>query len=476
MPDPLFSRDEMAPALDAVARRAKEFLAELERRPVRTDEEPHALAQLAGDLPERGLGPVAALDQLADPVLKAAIASAGPRFFHFVVGGTTPAALGADWLTSAIDQNVGMWPASPIASKAEMVAIRWLRDLFGLSPDGGGVLVTGATMANYSALACARRWWGLKRGIDVDETGIQGQPPIPVLTSGYVHASAVKALGMLGIGRSSIKRFVKDDIGRVDLDALEGALRDLEDGPAIIIANAGEVNAGDFDPISEMADLAERYGAWLHVDGAFGLFANLSPQSAHLTRGVERAQSVTCDGHKWLNVPHDCGFVFVNDMSLLSGVFASGASYLAAADDLEHPSFAFFAPESSRRARAFDIVAALMAYGREGYRAMVERHLDLAQLLGRLVDDAPDLERLADVPLNIVCFRYRSPGLDDDALDELNRRLGGAVLDDGRVYFGTTLYEGRVAFRPAIVNWRTTEDDIRLLVEVLRELGTKLSH
>ena len=476
MTDPLFSKDEMSATLEAAARRAGAFLEDLETRRVRSDDEVEALASIDGELPDEGIGPVAALEQLADPAMRGAIASAGPRFFHFVVGGTTPAALGADWLTSTIDQNVGMWPASPIASKAEMVAIRWLRDLFGLSPDGGGVLTTGATMANYSALAAARRWWGLQRGIDVDEDGIAGLPPIPVFSSGYVHASSVKALGMLGIGRGSIRKVTKDDIGRVDLDALQRELHELENGPAIIIANAGEVNAGDFDPISEMADLAERYGAWLHVDGAFGLFAGVSPKTAHLTRGVERARSVTCDGHKWLNVPHDCGFVFVSDMSLLSGAFASGASYLAAADDVEHPSFTFFTPESSRRARAFDILAALTAYGRDGYRAMIERHLDLAQLLARLVDEAPDLERLADVPLNIVCFRYRPDGRDDAGLDDLNRRLGGVVLDDGRVYVGTTLYGGRVAFRPAIVNWRTTEVDIRLLVEVVRELGTKLAH
>ena len=473
MPDPLFSKDEMVPALDAIGRRARAYLEDLQVRRVRTDEEPPALAAIDGELPEDGIGPVAALEWLAEPVLEGAIASAGPRFFHFVVGGTTPASLGADWLTSTVDQNVGMWPASPIAGKAEVIAVRWLRALFGLDAEGGGVLTTGATMANYSALAAARRWWGLQREVDVDEAGIAGHA-IPVFSSGYVHASSVKALGMLGIGRASIRKIVRDDIGRIDLDALEDELRDLKNGPAIVIANAGEVNAGDFDPISDIADLTESYGAWLHVDGAFGLFAAVSPKSSHLTAGVERAQSVTCDGHKWLNVPHDCGFVFVKDMSLLSGVFASGASYLAGVDDTEHPSFAFFAPESSRRARAFDILAALKAYGRNGYRAMIERHLDLAQLLARLVDEAPDLERLADVPLNIVCFRYRPEGADPGTLDDLNRRLGTAVLDDGRVYVGTTLYGGRVAFRPAIVNWRTTEEDIRLLVEVVRELGTKL--
>ncbi|MGH2755668.1 MAG: pyridoxal phosphate-dependent decarboxylase family protein [Actinomycetota bacterium] len=473
MPDPLFSKDEMLPALDAIAGKAKAYLEGLQLRRLRSDEEPQALGTLDEDLPDEGVGPVAALDWLAEPVLRGAIASAGPRFFHFVVGGTTPASLAADWLTSTVDQNVGMWPASPIASKAEMVAIRWLRALFGLTPEGGGVLTTGATMANYSALAAARRWWGLQNGIDVDEAGIAGHR-IPVFSSGYVHASSVKALGMLGIGRASIRKIARDDIGRIDLDALERDLLDLE-GPAIVIANAGEVNAGDFDPISDIADLTERYGAWLHVDGAFGLFAALSPKSSHLTEGIARAQSVTCDGHKWLNVPHDCGFVFVNDMSLLSGAFASGASYLAGVDDIDHPSFAYFAPESSRRARAFDILAALKAYGRNGYRAMIERHLDLAQLLAHLVDEAPDLERLADVPLNIVCFRYKPPAAEGDMLDDLNRRLGRAVLDDGRVYVGTTLYGGRVAFRPAIVNWRTTEEDIRLLVEVIRELGTKLN-
>jgi glutamate/tyrosine decarboxylase-like PLP-dependent enzyme len=232
------------------------------------------------------------------------------------------------------------------------------------------------------------------------------------------------------------------------------------------------VNAGEFDPIPAMADLAEKHGAWLHVDGAFGLFAALSPRTRHLVEGVERAHSVSADGHKWLNVPQDCGFTFVRDRELLAGPFSVSAAYLAT--ESQRPNLAYVAPESSQRARGIAVWATLRAYGREGYREIVEHHLDLAQRIASRVDDAPDLERLAEVPLNIVCFRYHPPGMDDEeALDDLNRRIGRDILDDGRVYVGTTLYEGKVAFRPAIVNWRSREEDVDLLVDVVRELGSR---
>ena len=277
---------------------------------------------------------------------------------------------------------------------------------------------------------------------------------------------------MLGIGRETVRRFARDDIGRIDLGAMEGALRDLGGAPAIIVGNAGEVNAGDFDPIDAIADLAEKYDAWLHVDGAFGLFARATPKAAHLASGVERAHSVIADGHKWLNVPYDSGFAFVRDAALLAGAFAIGAAYLPKPG--EHPMFGAMGPEASRRARGIAIWATLRAYGRKGYQEMVERHLDLAQHLARRVDEAPDLERLADAPLNIVCFRYRPKGAKADELDALNLRLGAELLADGRVYAGTTRYRGVVAFRPAIVNWRTMEADVDLLVDVVRELGTRL--
>jgi glutamate/tyrosine decarboxylase-like PLP-dependent enzyme len=240
-----------------------------------------------------------------------------------------------------------------------------------------------------------------------------------------------------------------------------------------VIGNAGEVNAGDFDPIGALADLAEEHSAWLHVDGAFGLFARVTPRAAALAEGVERAQSVIADGHKWLNVPYDCGFAFVRDPGLLGQVFSLSAAYLPDPAD-PRPNFGNLGPEASRRARSLTVWATLRAYGRAGYRALVERHLDLAQRLARRVDEAPDLELLADVSLNIVCFRFRPSGVPDADLDDLNARLGEDVLADGRVYVGTTRYEGRIAFRPAIVNWRTRAEDVDLLVDVIRELGAGL--
>jgi len=278
---------------------------------------------------------------------------------------------------------------------------------------------------------------------------------------------------MLGIGRSNVHRHAADATGRLDAAALEAALDALDGAPAIIVANAGEVNTGAFDPIELMADLAARYGAWLHVDGAFGLFARVSPLSAGLAAGIERAHSVIADGHKWLNVPYDCGFAFVRDPEYLSRAFAAGAAYLPPMDD-PHPNFGYLGPDMSRRARSLAVWATLAAYGRRGYRAMVERHLALATRVAAGVDAAADLERLAAVPLDIVCFRFRPAGMSEDELDELNTRLGRLLLDDGRVYVGTTLFDGHVAFRPAIVNWLTTEADVDLMVAVIRELGTSL--
>jgi glutamate/tyrosine decarboxylase-like PLP-dependent enzyme len=305
---------------------------------------------------------------------------------------------------------------------------------------------------------------------------VAAAPTVTVLGGGYTHPSDIKALGMLGVGRARVQKLARDDVGRVDLAAMEAKLRDLDGGPAIVIGSAGEVNAGDFDPLNEMADLAERYDAWFHVDGAFGLFAGLSSRSKHLVEGVERADSVIADGHKWLNVPYENGFAFVHDQALLPAVFGgAGAAYLPDVDEPQ-PNWGYRGPEMSRRARSFPVWATLRAYGREGHRAIVEHDLDLAQHLTRVVDQAPELERLADVPLNVVCFRYRPAGSKDGPeLDALNRRIGEAAITDGRVFFGSTVYGGRVAFRPAIVNWRAREQDVELVAEVVLELGARFT-
>jgi glutamate/tyrosine decarboxylase-like PLP-dependent enzyme len=473
MNDPIDRRDELERALALAGREARAYLARLEHDHVQPPGAQALLDELDGELPRTGDGALPAIEELGRLGQGAATRSSGPRFLHFVIGGTTPAALAADWLASALDQNAASWATSLLGIRLELVAVDWLRQLFELPDAFGGVLVTGGTTANFVCLAAARDWCAERLGRSAGDEGLAGAPQIPVLTSGYVHASAQKSLALLGVGRANVSKLTRDARGRLDLAALRAELERLEGGPAIVIANAGEVNAGDFDPIEEMAELAERHDAWLHVDGAFGLFARVSPRSAALAAGAERASSVSSDGHKWLNVPHDCGFAFVREERWNRNSFAESADYLPAVDD-PRPTLAFRAPEGSRRARAFVVWATLRAYGAEGYRAMVERHLDLATHLAERLDAERDFERLAEVPLNIVCFRWRPPGVPEERLDELNARLGEALIEDGRVFAGTTLFEGKVAFRPAIVNWQTRERDVDLLVDVLIELGERL--
>jgi len=461
--------------LRLAAAEAERFLEGLARSPAAPPGVDEAAAAFGvEDLPEAGAGSIAAISELVERGFPGATRSAGPRFFHFVTGGATPAGLAADWLASTLDQNSFSWVSSPLGSRVERVSLSWLKNLFELPAGWGGVLTSGATMANFTGLAAARRWWAGEHGVDVDERGWSGLPPLPVFSSGYIHSSALKALTMLGAGRGSVRRLSADRTGRLDLPGLESALRELGGAPAVLVATAGEVNAGDFDPIAEMAEIAHRHGAWLHVDGAFGLFARASSEARWLAAGVEAADSVISDGHKWLNVPYDCGFAFVRDPALMHGTFAlTGAPYLPE-DSAERPSYGDRGPEASRRARALAVWATLKAYGRAGYGAMVDRHIRLARRVGEQVEAAADLELLAPVRLNVVCFRFRPPGVEESELDDLNRELGASILADGRVYFGTTVYGDRVAFRPAISNWRTTEADADLITRVTSELGARL--
>jgi len=349
--DPLEQTADSLAALERVAREADAYLASLPTAPVRLARSNEAAEAFGGPLPDEGLGTLAALDQLIEGGLDAHVRSSGPRFFHWVMGGTTPAALGADWLTSLLDQNSGGWDASPLASRLELISLRWLRELFGLPADWDGVLVTGGQMANFTGLAAARQWWGERHGADVSDDGLAGLPQAPVLTSGFIHVTGLKALGMLGLGRGRLTTCA-DSVGAMDLAALEHELRALDGAPAIVIGNAGEVNAGLFDPIEQIADLCDEYGAWLHVDGAFGLFARVSPRTAELAAGVERAHSVISDGHKWLNVPFDCGFAFVRDPELLTRTFAAGAAYLPEASETARSSLTERRNSRAGRARS----------------------------------------------------------------------------------------------------------------------------
>ena len=463
-------RDDTLAALAQVADAARAYLASLDTDPARPASLEAAGAAFTGALPETGTGATAALQRLLDDGVPLATRSSGPRMLHFVTGGGTPAALAADWLTAVLDQNAFSWVASPLGARLEQVAIAWLRDLFELPDRFGGVLTTGATTANTTALAAARQWWGERQGVDIARDGWSGLPAVPVLSSGYVHTSALKALATLGIGRDRVQRFVADDAGRMDVAGLEAALRALDGRPALILATVGDVNDGEADPIHALADLAERYGAWLHVDGAFGLFARLSPRTAHLAQGVERADSVIADGHKWLNVPYDTGFAFVARPELLARVFSMDAAYLPRPDD-PHPNFGHLGLEASRRARGIPVWATLEAYGRQGYRALVERHLDLTERLAARVRAEADLELLSKPVLNVVAFRVRPAWSAAADLDALNRAVGADLIADGRVYAGTTTYRGVAAFRPAIAGWRITEREVDLLVDVIVELA-----
>lgn len=431
------------------------------------------LQTLEEPLPETGCGIADTLDRLLELNRTAGANTGGPRCFHFVIGGSTPAAHGADLMATAFESLTYTWITSPVGVKMELQGLQWLRELLELPSQWPGVMVTGGTMANLVCLATARQWWAETLGVDVYEAGMSSLPPMPVLTSGYIHASAHKVFGLLGVGVSQIQVYAGDERGGLDMDSFAAGLVKLDGKPAVVVVNAGEVNAGDFDPVEEMIDLARMHNTWIHVDGAFGLFARVSPRTAHLVEGVERADSAAVDGHKWLNVPYDSGFAFVRDRDLLAKSFRYSADYLPATDD-PRPTLGAIGPESSRRARGFAVWATLKAYGRDGQRRIVEHCLDLAQHLSRRVEASPHLELMADVPLNIVAFRFNPGGKSDEQLDQLNQKLGEDVLADGRFLVGTSRLGLRTIFRPAFSNWRTRIEDVDEFVAVILELSQAL--
>ena len=431
------------------------------------------LADFREPLPETGSGAADTIERLIDLNNRAGGNVVGPKSYHFVIGGSTPAALAADLLATAYEAITYTWILSPTGVEMEQQSLDWLKALFGLPSSWPGVMVTGATMANFVCLAAGRQWWGEQLGVDVSETGLAGLPQMPVLTSGFVHAATLKCFATQGVGRGNVQQFCKDDFGRLDLGAMEKALDKLNGSPAMVVVNAGEVNAGEFDPVKDMIDLARAHNCWVHVDGAFGLFAAASPRTEHFVEGVEHADSVTVDGHKWLNVPYDSGYAFVRDYGLMARAFRYSANYLPDENDAR-PTPGAIGPESSRRARSFAVWATLKAYGREGQRRIVEHCLDIAEHFADVVRAADDLELMNDPRLNIVSFRYNPGGKGDEALDALNDRLGEAMLADGRFLVGTSKMGPRTIFRPAFSNWRTRPEDVEELAEVIREVARGL--
>ncbi|WP_300450070.1 pyridoxal-dependent decarboxylase [Accumulibacter sp.] len=451
---------------------ATAFLTSLPERPVSLVASPEDMrAALDEALPETGSDPTAVIEEWFARAERGITASPGPRFFGFVTGGVTPAALAGDWLASAIDQNAGMWASSPAAVQTELVVLRWLKDLFGLPAEWAGALTSGATMANLVGLGAARQWAGRRLGFDAARDGLAGQPPITVVSSSEIHLSASKCLGTLGLGRQRLRQVAAAG-GSVDVAAMRSLLRTI-DGPVIIVGNAGEVNSGHFDDLGALADLRDSHpaGAWLHIDGAFGLFAAVSPGLAHLCRGVERADSLASDAHKWLNVPYDSGFAFVRDAAILRESFAASGAYVvggAGWDPLTH------VPEMSRRFRALAAWCALKAFGRAGYRAVVERCVDNAAAFARWVDATPGVELMNPVPLNIVCFRLVGREDGELATDELNRRAVKEIQADGRAFVTGTVWNGRAAIRAAFDNWRTTRQDVERLQAAVEDVAIAL--
>ncbi|MFJ2774086.1 pyridoxal phosphate-dependent decarboxylase family protein [Streptomyces sp. NPDC087300] len=444
--------DRLPQLLDATRHRAGLLLDGLGEQPVRPARQVPGSA--AG--PEQGAGFRAALAEFAERWEPGLSASAGPRYLGFVTGGVTPAALAGDWLTSTVDQNSNS-SLDAAGQHLERETVAWLRGFFGLSDVHEGAFVSGATMSNAVGLAVAREWLGERLAVSVAEEGVGALGRVRVL-SGSPHSSIAKGLSMLGIGRAALVPVATlPDREAVDPAALEEALR-AADGPCVVVANAGTVNTVDFDDLRAIAALRERYDFWLHVDAAFGAFAALSPAHAHLVDGLELADSVCVDLHKWLNVPYDSAVQFTRRRDLQARVFQNAAAYLGPLG--ESPDLVHLTPENSRRLRALAAWFTLRAYGRDGHREIVERCVSCARALGGAVGELPGLRLLAPVRLNVVCFT-----LADDPTAARLAALADAVSDD--VFLTPTVYAGVPALRAAFSNWRTTGSDVQRITEAL---------
>lgn len=440
--------------LAQILHNAQEFLDSLPVRPAGTTP-PRSLKPL--DLPGTGVGALAALNIFRDRHEKWLSGSAGPRYFGFVTGGVTPAALAGDWLASVYDQNAAGSDESA-APQIELEALRLLRQLFDLPETFNGSFVSGATMSNFVGLALARQWLGHQFGADAAEVGLQSLPIIRVY-SGTPHSSIFKALSMLGIGRQALKRVAcLPDREAVDLAALEMALQGQNGQPCIVVANAGTVNTVDFDDLAGIARLKESYPFWLHVDAAFGGFAACSPKTRSLLSHVETADSLTIDAHKWLNVPYDSAMQFSPHLMLQAEIFQNAAVYLGS--QIHNSSFVHLTPENSRRLRALPAWLTLMAYGAQGYAEIVERDCALAHWLGEKIKSSAHFRLLAPVRLNGVCFTLDRP--EGPATIEQVQAYLSRLTSSGEAFMTPTVYQGIAAIRVSVSNWRTSQADMAL--------------
>jgi glutamate/tyrosine decarboxylase-like PLP-dependent enzyme len=430
--------------LQDTAVRAARYLDGLTKRSVSPSAEAlERLAQLDEPLPAGTTPPAEVLALLDDLGSPATLATAGPRFFGFVIGGSLPAALAANWLAGAWDQNAGLEITSPVSAKLEDVALGWLLDVLGLPAGCGGGFVTGATVANFTALAAARHAVLLQAGWDVEANGLFGAPEITVVISAEAHGSVLKSLSILGLGRERVVRVPTDSQGRMRADSLPAV-----SGPTIVCIQAGNVNTGAFDPAVELCAWAHEAGAWVHVDGAFGLWAAATPRFAHLMAGYDQADSWATDAHKWLNVPYDSGIAFCREPGHIQAAMSMTGAYLVQGTAREPYQYT---PELSRRARGIEVWAALRALGRNGLAEMIERNCSAAARFAQGLQEA-GYQVLNDVVLNQVLVSFGSPETTD-------RVIAGIQLD-GSCWCGGTVWQGQRAMRISVSSWATTAADV----------------
>lgn len=441
--------------LRRTAELAADFIDTLEERSVFPQASLEELgARLGVPLPEEPSDPFDVIEAMARDVDPGVVATAGPRYFGYVIGGAVPAALAADWLTSAWDQCAGLSALGLSASIVEEIVGDWLKKLLGLPESASFALTTGCQMAHVTALAAARHEVLAQRGWDVRERGLAGSPPITVVAGRHRHVTLDRALRLLGIGGAQILVVGTDNQGRLEPDDLRATLSNAE-GPTIVCAQAGEVNTGAFDPFPEIVEIVTPTDAWLHVDGAFGLWTAASPSRRHLVEGVGAADSWAADGHKWLNVPYDCGLVFCAKPAAHIAAMTARAAYFEGADQWARDAFDW-TPESSRRARAFTVYAALRSLGRRGVADLVDGCCVRAQEFAAQISLLPGVRVLNEVVINQVLFRFGD--------DDTTQAVLEAVQRGGEAWMGGTIWDDRPAIRVSVSNWRTGPEDIRRTV------------
>lgn len=463
-------------ALDAAYKQSVEYLERLDERSVAATVDVTTLRErLNKPLLNESISPEQVIAELVKDVEGGLLGSAGGRFFAWVIGGSLPAALAADWLCSVWDQNAALYACSPAAAIVEEAAAEWLKDLLHIPSHSSFAFVTGCQMAHVTCLAAARHALLAKHNWDVEQNGLYGAPPIRILTSQQHHGSLERAVRLLGLGQSQLECLSSDAKDRLEPSALDRALKAAPSVPTILVLQAGDINIGAFDSFETLIPLAKQHNAWVHVDGAFGLWAAASPRYEHLLRGAEMADSWATDGHKWLNVPFDCGYAFVVDAEAHRSSMSHRAAYLVhdaiARDQID------WNPDWSRRGRGFATYAALRQLGRQGVARMIENCCEQAHTLALRIGELPTAELLWEPVINqgLVRFLDPKPGATEADHDQRTEAVIAEILNTGEAFFGGTTWRGRRAMRISVCNWQTSAEHVDRVVNAVASVLRKMN-